>query len=169
MAVIIELRDRQTHAGVPLVHPDSEHVVLANVFGIVKNLPPDTVLNPWLSRITEGAIAPASSWQPEFWERQPRPQHVHRRGLDGSRSRAGIGGIARVRRSQNGCGSERRDDKRSRAGPAHAQPRCRLCWRAARQETIRADLYNARAGHARQLRNPGRVREVSTKLGGNRS
>lgn len=76
MAIIIELRNRQTHAGRPLVHPDSEHVVLANVFGVVKNLPPDAVLNPWLDRITNGAVAPSSRWQPEFWEKQPRPQGI---------------------------------------------------------------------------------------------
>jgi hypothetical protein len=42
MSIILELRNRQSHAGVPLVHPDSEHVVLANVFGMVRNLPPDS-------------------------------------------------------------------------------------------------------------------------------
>jgi hypothetical protein len=33
MSIILELRNRKSHAGTPLVHPASEHVVLANVLG----------------------------------------------------------------------------------------------------------------------------------------
>jgi hypothetical protein len=76
MAIILELRERKTHAGVPLVHPDSEHVVLANVFGVIKNLPPDAVLNPWLDRITNGAVGLESAWAFDFWQKQPKPQGV---------------------------------------------------------------------------------------------
>lgn len=76
MSIILELRNRQTHAGVPLVHPDSEHVVLANMFGVVKNFPADAVLNPWLNRITNGAVAAAPSWTFDFWQKQPKPQGV---------------------------------------------------------------------------------------------
>ena len=47
MAIILTLCDRETHVGITLVHHTSEHVVLGNVFGIVKNLPYDAVLNPW--------------------------------------------------------------------------------------------------------------------------
>ena len=46
MSLILELRGRTSHAGIPLVHPTSEHVVLANVFGVVKNLAFDAALNP---------------------------------------------------------------------------------------------------------------------------
>jgi hypothetical protein len=76
VSIILELRDRQTHAGAPLVHPDSEHVVLANVFGVIKNLPSDAALNPWLNRITNSAVGPAAPWKFDFWEKQPRPQGV---------------------------------------------------------------------------------------------
>jgi hypothetical protein len=76
MSIILELRDRQSHSGVPLVHPDSEHVVLGNVFGVVKNLPPDAALNPWLNRITTGAVFAATSWRFDFWQKQRRPQGV---------------------------------------------------------------------------------------------
>jgi len=80
MSIILELRDRKSHAGIPLVHPASEHVVLANVFGVVKNLPPDTAINPWLATVTKGAIDPAQDWGFEFWERQEKPTGV----LEGS-------------------------------------------------------------------------------------
>lgn len=76
MSIILELRDRQTHAGTPLVHPDSEHVALANVCGVLKNLPSDAALNPWLNRITNSAVGPAALWKFDFWQKQPRPQGV---------------------------------------------------------------------------------------------
>jgi hypothetical protein len=76
MSIILELRDRQSHSGVPLVHPDSEHVVLGDIFGVVKNFPPDAVLNPWLNRITTGAVPAAASWRFHFWQKQRRPQGV---------------------------------------------------------------------------------------------
>jgi hypothetical protein len=76
MSVILELRDRRSHGDVALVHPDSEHVVLANVFGVLKNLPPDAVLNAWLTAATNGAVPPASAWRPDFWQKQPRAQGV---------------------------------------------------------------------------------------------
>ena len=52
MALVLDLRKRLFHAGVPLVHPTSEHVVLANVFGTVKNFSADAALNPWLRAAT---------------------------------------------------------------------------------------------------------------------
>jgi len=48
MTLVLDLRNRLFHAGVQLVHPTSEGVVLANVFGIIKNFSADAVLNPWL-------------------------------------------------------------------------------------------------------------------------
>jgi hypothetical protein len=46
MALILDLRERLSHAGVPLVNPTSEHVVLANVFGVLKNFSADAAINP---------------------------------------------------------------------------------------------------------------------------
>ncbi len=74
MCIVLELRDRQSHSGVPLVHPDSEHVVLGNVFGVIKNLPPDAALNPWLSRMMSGATLASLSWRFDFWQKQSRPR-----------------------------------------------------------------------------------------------
>lgn len=76
MSVILTLRKRESHAGVTLVHPTSEHVVLGAVFGIVKNLSYETVLNPWLARVTNNAIPPADDWHLSFWESQPVPAGV---------------------------------------------------------------------------------------------
>ena len=76
MSLILELRGRRSHAGTHLVHPTSEHVVLATVLGVVKNLPVDLAINPWLSQISAGQIAPAAEWTFSFWERQPHPVGV---------------------------------------------------------------------------------------------
>ena len=77
MSLILELRNRKSHAGTPLIHPTSEHVVLAEVFGVVKNLPFSTALNPWLKLISAGRIAPGGDWVFSFWEKQPRPVGIH--------------------------------------------------------------------------------------------
>jgi hypothetical protein len=74
MCIVLELRDRQSHSGVRLVHPDSEHVVLGNVFGVIKNLPPNAALNPWLSRTMSGATLAPLSWRFDFWQKQSRPR-----------------------------------------------------------------------------------------------
>ncbi|HEY5473013.1 MAG TPA: hypothetical protein VIK32_07460 [Candidatus Limnocylindrales bacterium] len=76
MSLILELRNRKTHAGTPLIHPTSEHVVLAEVFGIVKNLPFDAALNPWMDAVSHGTIGPSAEWTFSFWEKQPRPVGV---------------------------------------------------------------------------------------------
>src|SRR5689334_3458534 len=76
MSIILELRDRQSHSGIPLVHPHSEHVAMGTVFGVIKNLSSDAALNPWLHRITNGAVSPATSRRFDFWQKQPRPQGV---------------------------------------------------------------------------------------------
>lgn len=77
MSLLLDIRGRTTHAGTPLVHPTSENVVLANVFGCVKNFSPDAALNPWISGVTGGQINAASAWDASFWERQPRPVGVN--------------------------------------------------------------------------------------------
>jgi hypothetical protein len=76
MSLILKLRKRESHAGTVLVHPTSEHVVLGAVFGIVKNLSYDSVLNPWLARVTNNTIPPADDWHLSFWESQPVPAGV---------------------------------------------------------------------------------------------
>jgi hypothetical protein len=73
MAILLELRNRLSHAGIPLVHPTSEHVVLANVFGTLKNLVSDAAINPWLKRITKSKLASSRKWKFSFWEKQPKP------------------------------------------------------------------------------------------------
>lgn len=77
MSLILELRDRKSHAGTPLIHPTSEHVVLAEVFGIVKNLPFSAAMNPWLQSASCNEIPPSDNWTFSFWEKQPRPVGVH--------------------------------------------------------------------------------------------
>lgn len=77
MSLILELRDRKSHAGVQLIHPTSEHVVLADVFGILKNLPFNDALNPWLQSASAREIAPSNDWMFSFWEKQPRPAGVN--------------------------------------------------------------------------------------------
>jgi hypothetical protein len=67
------MRQRMSHAGIPLVHPTSEHVVLANVFGIIKNLPFKGALNPWLARTMNDSSLCWDGWQFRFWEKQQRP------------------------------------------------------------------------------------------------
>ena len=76
VAIILTLRDHETHAGSTLVHQKSEDVVLGNVFGIVKNLPYDAVLNPWLAGVTADTIPEADDWLLSFWERKPFPQGI---------------------------------------------------------------------------------------------
>jgi len=76
MSLILDLRDRKSHAGTLLIHPTSENVVLANVFGIVKNISLDAILNPWLSNVTHNKINVSDDWHFSFWEKQPRPVGV---------------------------------------------------------------------------------------------
>lgn len=72
MSIILELRDHCRHAGILLVHPASEDVLLSNVFGVVKNLPAAYVLAPWLRAVTGLSIAEVG-WAVSFWEKQTRP------------------------------------------------------------------------------------------------
>lgn len=71
MSIILELRRHLSHSGTPLVHPTSEDVVLANVFGVVKNLSPKSVLLPWLRSVT--GLGAQGDCSIAFWEKQPRP------------------------------------------------------------------------------------------------
>jgi hypothetical protein len=73
MSIILELRGRRSPTGVPLIHPTSEHVVLANVFGVLKNFPPETVVVPWLERTTSRRYGTSTGWEFSFWEKQERP------------------------------------------------------------------------------------------------
>jgi hypothetical protein len=76
MSIVLDLRGRTSHAGVPLVHPTSENVVLGNVFGIIKNLSFDTALNPWLVSVTGDENIASDDWGFSFWERQEREPGV---------------------------------------------------------------------------------------------
>jgi hypothetical protein len=73
MAIILDLRNRTSHAGTTLVHRTSEHVVLADVFGIVKNLPATVGLNPWLISATKIQELVSSKWNASFWQKQRKP------------------------------------------------------------------------------------------------
>jgi hypothetical protein len=73
MSLILTLRGKTSHAGTPLIHEGSEDVVLGDVFGVVKNLSYETVLNPWLARVTGGAIPGSDDWYLSFWEGQHVP------------------------------------------------------------------------------------------------
>lgn len=77
MSLLLELRNRKSHAGTPLIHPTSEHVVLAEVFGVIKNLPSDVAVNPWLGAVSSGRIQPEENWRFSFWEKQPRPVGIN--------------------------------------------------------------------------------------------
>jgi hypothetical protein len=72
MTLLLDLRDKLFHA-VPLVHQTSEHVVLANVFGILKNFAADAVFNPWLATVMRVETIQSKAWKIDFWERQARP------------------------------------------------------------------------------------------------
>jgi hypothetical protein len=73
VAIILDLRHRVSHAGIPLMHPTSEHVVLANVFGVLKNLSPNAAINPWLSAVTASRVIASNKWRFSFWQRQHKP------------------------------------------------------------------------------------------------
>lgn len=73
MSIILELRNRFSHAGVPLVHPTSEDVVLASVFGVIKNLEAKTLVNIWLRTLGVIDDREDSDWEFSFWESQPKP------------------------------------------------------------------------------------------------
>src|SRR6266581_3015769 len=73
MSIILELRGRYTHAGITLLHGDSEDVVLANVFGIIKNLSHSLVLWPWLSGTAAIPKNVEERASVRFWDSQAMP------------------------------------------------------------------------------------------------
>jgi hypothetical protein len=73
MPILLDLRKRLSHAGIPLVHPTSEHVVLANVFGTVKNFSACTVISPWLEMVMQNNFDSCTDWKFSFWENQQKP------------------------------------------------------------------------------------------------
>jgi hypothetical protein len=77
MSIILQLRRRNRHAGIQLVHETSEHVVLGEVFGILRNLQPDSVFNPWLEHTTGNQCQPSQDWHFGFWEWQEKPMGIH--------------------------------------------------------------------------------------------
>jgi hypothetical protein len=73
MSILLDLRGRLFHTGIPLVHPTSEHVVLANVFGTIKNFSADAAINPWLESATGNESVRSEDWKFSFWEKQQKP------------------------------------------------------------------------------------------------
>lgn len=73
MSIILELRGHYTHAGITLLHGDSEDVVLANVFGIIKNLSHSLVLWPWLSATAAIPKNVDERASVRFWDSQAMP------------------------------------------------------------------------------------------------
>jgi hypothetical protein len=73
MSIVLELRGRYKHAGITLLHENSEDVVVANVFGIIKNLPHALVLWPWLSSLTAAPLSVDKPVSVRFWQSQSIP------------------------------------------------------------------------------------------------
>ena len=73
MSIICELRGKTSHAEITLVHEEAEDVLVGNVFGIIKNLPPSVILNEWLEKVLGKSIQDRCSWDFSFWERQSIP------------------------------------------------------------------------------------------------
>jgi hypothetical protein len=73
MTIVLELRGKTSHAGTTLVHESSEDVLVATVFGVLKNLPPGFFANPWLSEVSANTIGRCADWRFSFWERQSKP------------------------------------------------------------------------------------------------
>jgi len=76
MSIIAELRDRTSHSGITLIHTGSEHVLISNVFGILKNLPQKIVLKELLKRIIGKEIDQKnfSNVKYHFWRKFPAPK-----------------------------------------------------------------------------------------------
>src|SRR4051794_40314489 len=73
MSIILELRNHYKHAGVTLIHDNSEDVLVGNVFGVLKNLPRQLVIWPWLSAVIGMEIADEEPSSIRFWESQTIP------------------------------------------------------------------------------------------------
>jgi hypothetical protein len=72
MSIILELRNHVRHGGTQLVNTEAEDLLLANVFGVIKNVSWTQILNPWLSTIT-GLNIENPNWSITFWQKQRRP------------------------------------------------------------------------------------------------
>jgi len=75
MSIIAELRDRTLHSGITLIHTGSEHVLVSNVFGILKNLPQQIVLREILKKIIGIEISRDNFEKVKynFWKKFPAP------------------------------------------------------------------------------------------------
>ena len=73
MSIICELRGKTSHAGITLVHEESEDVLVGTVFGIIKNLSHQKIINGWVKDVTNLSIRDSVNWALSFWERQPMP------------------------------------------------------------------------------------------------
>jgi len=73
MSIILELRDRYSQGSITLLHKSSEDVLVANVFGILKNLPHSVVLWPWLTEITGVNYEATEEARVRFWQSQTVP------------------------------------------------------------------------------------------------
>jgi len=76
MSIIAELRDRTSHSGITLIHTGSEHVLVSNVFGVLKNLPQKIVLRELLKKIIGKEIDQKnfSKVKYHFWRKFPAPK-----------------------------------------------------------------------------------------------
>ena len=76
MSIIAELRDRTSHSGQTLIHTGSEHVLVSNVFGVLKNLPQEIILSTLLQDVLKIEINKENlkKVQYDFWKKFPAPQ-----------------------------------------------------------------------------------------------
>lgn len=78
MSIIAELRDRTSHSGQTIIHTGSEHVLVSNVFGVLKNLPQEIVLMAILKEILKVEINEDNLKEVkyDFWEKFPAPKGI---------------------------------------------------------------------------------------------
>ena len=78
MSIIAELRDRTSHAGQLLIHTGSEHVLVSNVFGVLKNLSQEIVLRAILKEILQVDIDEDKfkKVKYDFWKKFPAPKGI---------------------------------------------------------------------------------------------
>lgn len=76
MSIVAELRDRTSHSGITLIHTGSEHVLVSNVFGIIKNLPQKIALREILKKIIGDEINQDNFKKVKyhFWKKFPVPR-----------------------------------------------------------------------------------------------
>ena len=78
MSIIAELRDRTSHSGQTLIHTGSEHVLVSNVFGVLKNLPQEIILYTLLQDVLKIDLNKDNlkKVKYDFWNRFPAPQGI---------------------------------------------------------------------------------------------